>query len=82
MNKTIKVNFKDLSKHTNTPVFAYCRKLIKEGVSPETELEVYRGEMLCLTIRGIGIGAGLTVKEEPKLRWGKYREGYKKIIVA
>jgi len=41
----MKINTKELNKlrkHTDTPIFAYCRKLIKEGlVDPEEILEAW-----------------------------------------
>jgi hypothetical protein len=78
--KTIKVNFKDLSKHTNTPIFAYCRKLIKEGEDPNTRLEVYRNhEDWDVAVPSIGEGAKWTVKEEPTLNFTKLRNSHLKI---
>jgi hypothetical protein len=63
----IKVEMDDCRRATrpqsDTPVFDYCRKLVSDGVDSSTKLEVYRGTVLALTIRTIGEGAKLTVKE-------------------
>lgn len=48
----------------NSPVLNYCRKLLSEGEDSKTCLEVYRGEMLCLTISEIGEGAKLGIRED------------------
>lgn len=70
-----KVDFKDLPK-TRTPIFTYCRKLVKQGFDPEDSLECYRGDRMDFRAKNIGIGAKLTVEENadvgPCFRW--YRE--------
>ena len=38
----MKINASILSKKAKAPIFAYCRKLIKEGVNPKEPLEIYR----------------------------------------
>ena len=54
------------------PVLAICRSLIAAGHDPHKQLRVYRGDVLCLTVRSIGEGAGLTVADDrlgrPKFR--------------
>ena len=44
-----------------SPVLALCRQLVAEGCKPNTPLEAYRGDTLCLTIRSIGEAAGLQI---------------------
>lgn len=64
----MKVDFKDLPVRKN-PVLSYCRKLIDEGTESSTVLEVYRGEVLCLTMI-VGEAAKYSVVE-PESRTGK-----------
>ena len=47
----------------NAPVLALCRALIEAGHDPDSPLEAYRGDTLCLRVRSIGEGAKLTVSE-------------------
>jgi hypothetical protein len=47
----------------NAPVLALCRALIEAGHDPDTPLEAYRGDLLCLRVRSIGEGARLTVED-------------------
>lgn len=49
----------------SAPVLALCRVLVEAGFDPGRPLHVFRGATLCLTIRTIGEGAVLTVKERP-----------------
>lgn len=74
--KTIKINRKDLgdlARHTNTPTLAKCRKLISEGVDPDTRLEVYRDrDEPDIIVLNIGLAAKLSVKEEPRVHFCKY----------
>lgn len=70
---TIKVNRKEITSKSQTPLLDYCRKLICEGVDPESKLEVYRNNLEPdLTIYPISFGAGLTMREEPYLRFVKF----------
>lgn len=46
----MKIDFEDMSGY-NVP--KYCRKIMKGENYPET-LEIYRGEMLCLTVDVVG----------------------------
>jgi hypothetical protein len=72
----VTVYLEDIDKGlTNTPIFAYCRKLIKEGVDPNEELEVYRKGKLNwdIKINNIGKGAELTVDESVGCVLAKYR---------
>lgn len=62
----------------HSPAFDYCRKLIKDGELGSTKLEVYRDEMLCLTIPSIEEGAKWAMRENDKKidagpRFIKYR---------
>jgi hypothetical protein len=43
------------------PVIALCRALLKAGTDPTLPLEVWRGNVLALTVRSIGKAALLTV---------------------
>jgi hypothetical protein len=45
------------------PVLAICRKLLDAGVDPCRTLHAYRGTVLCLIVRSIAAGGGLTVDE-------------------
>ena len=45
-----------------SPILALCRKLIEVSTyAPDAPLNVYRGNTLCISVAGIGEGAGLTV---------------------
>jgi hypothetical protein len=60
----------------NAPVLALCRALIKAGHDPDTALEAYRGDTLCLRVRSLGKGAKLTVREstnDGRPRFAPYR---------
>ncbi len=47
-----------------TPILTLCRALLRKGCDPSLSLRCYRGDVLALTIRTIGDGAKLTVKED------------------
>jgi hypothetical protein len=47
------------------PALGMCRKLAEAGVDLDTPLHAYRCGTLALSIRSIGEGARLTVKERP-----------------
>lgn len=64
----MKIDFKDM-KGLNIP--KYCRKIMKEEGYPKT-LEIYRGEMLCLTA-DVEKCAKLTL-DENTLYYKKYDE--------
>ena len=53
----------NITAHSHTPVLTLCRKMIAAGIDPATELQVFRGDTLALTIRNIGEAAKLTVRE-------------------
>jgi hypothetical protein len=53
----------DLVVRSRSPVFALCRALLAAGANPNSKLECFRGSVLALTVKTIGIGAKLTVKE-------------------
>jgi hypothetical protein len=46
-------------------VLALCRLLCAAGYDPALALEAYRGAVLCLRVRHIGIAAALTVDDGP-----------------
>lgn len=69
--KIIKIQFKDLWDKRTEPknhssVLDYCRKLVKEGNAQRTKLEVYRGDILCLTVKSVIKGARLDIIENEK----------------
>jgi hypothetical protein len=53
----------DIVVRSRSPVFALCRALLAAGANPNSKLECFRGSVLALTVRTIGIGAKLTIKE-------------------
>jgi hypothetical protein len=61
-----------ISVRAAAPVLAICRALLAAGHDPHKQLRVYRGDVLCLIVRSIGEGAGLTVADDrlgrPKFR--------------
>jgi hypothetical protein len=46
---------------SSSPVLLLCRKLIAAGVDPDRQLQVYRGETVCLVVRSIGEAARLEI---------------------
>lgn len=54
----MKITFDWLEEHDYPSVTDYCRDLVKTRDFPET-LEVYRGDMLCLTVTDIKAAAKL-----------------------
>lgn len=71
--KIVKIQFKDVWPRTdgeeprnNAPVLDYCRKLVREGNAQRTKLEVYRGDVLCLTVKSVIEGARLDIIENEK----------------
>lgn len=74
----IKIHKKDLPTGTNTPIFTYCRQLIKEGVNPSESLEVWGPsipnpsvDILHMKVN-VGNGASLTVDETSSPVFKKY----------
>lgn len=61
----------DIVVRSRSPVFALCRALLAAGANPNSKLECFRGSVLAFTVKTIGIGAKLTIKENdwvgPKL---------------
>jgi hypothetical protein len=51
-----------MSVRAEAPVLALCRKLLGAGFDPNTPLQVYRADTLCLTVASIAAGARLAVK--------------------
>jgi hypothetical protein len=50
-----------ITVRATAPVLALCRRLVEAGYDPETPLEAWRGDMLCLRVRSICEGAALEV---------------------
>jgi hypothetical protein len=46
-----------------SPALLACRELLRQGVSPDRTLELYRNGILAIRIRSIGEGASYTVKD-------------------
>lgn len=70
----ISVLFERLSPYSKTPIFTHCRKLISEGKSPSDRLLVYRTpEQPAVIVNHIGDAAKLTVREDPSLRFARFR---------
>jgi hypothetical protein len=67
----------DITVTGYAPVLTLCRRLIKAGHDPARPLHVYRGETLALTVRSLGEGAGLTVRDDNRgtPRFVRYRPG-------
>lgn len=53
----------DIPGNTRTPILSYCRKLVRDGADPATQLHVYRDDILALKINSIGVAAKLAVEE-------------------
>jgi hypothetical protein len=53
----------DIVVRSRSPVFALCRALLAGGANPNSKLECFRGSVLALTVKTIGIGAKLTIRE-------------------
>ena len=53
----------DVVVRSRTPVFALCRALLAAGANPNSRLECFRGSVLALTVKSVGIGAKLTIRE-------------------
>jgi hypothetical protein len=53
----------DIVVRSRSPVFALCRALLAAGANPNSRLECFRGSLLALTVKTIGTGAKLTIKE-------------------
>lgn len=56
-----------------SPVTSMCRKLKKLGYADDT-VEFYRGEMLCMVVKSLFLGATVVVHENNKLTLSKYTE--------
>jgi hypothetical protein len=55
------------------PVLALCRMLIEAGHDPGLALESFRGDVLCLRLRSIGVAGRLTVDESRDCRFVRFR---------
>ena len=61
----MKINMKDIPKRSKSPICAYCRKLIAQGVNPDETLEIYRENTdPDIIVRNIGKCAEITVLED------------------
>jgi hypothetical protein len=47
--------------NTSSPVLALLHRLVARGVDPQTPLDAFRGDVLCLRVRSIGEAAGLEI---------------------
>lgn len=69
----MKITFDDLERWGYASVTDYCRDLVtyapESGQDLKEQIEVYRGEMLCLTVSSITYGAGI---EPTSSGWQKY----------
>jgi hypothetical protein len=65
----VKLTFEELEKMGYPSVTDYCRVLVNSGTSEGT-IEVYRGEMLCLTVTDIGEAAKI---EPSSSGWRMYQ---------
>jgi hypothetical protein len=65
-----------ITGHGSAPVLALCRELVSAGFNSAAPLEAWRGEILCLRVRSIGEGAGLTVEDDRhgRPRFRRWRE--------
>ena len=54
----------DIVARGRSPVFALCRALLAAGANPNSKLECFGVSVLALTVKTIGIGAKLTIKED------------------
>ena len=53
----------DIVVRSRSPVFTLCRALLAAGANPDSRLECFRGSVLALTVKSVGIGAKLTIRE-------------------
>lgn len=71
----MKITFDFLEEQGFEGVCDYCRFLIKNANYPlDDKIEVYRGDMLCLTVTDIYAASKLTVKESPTPHFDEYKE--------
>lgn len=60
----MKIDRKDIPSTSDTPIFNYCRELVKNGVNPETRLEIYRNpDYWDIAVTSIGEGAKWSVDD-------------------
>lgn len=73
----MKITFDELDKMDYSSVTDYCRFLIEEDAEyyGNLSLEVYRGEMLCLTVRSIEEGSKIM---PTGTHWIKYDKSKRK----
>lgn len=73
----MKITFDDLERWGYDSVTDYCRHLVEyapeSGQDLKDKIEVYRGDMLCLTVQSIEEGAKL---EPTGTRFAKYTVGH------
>ena len=53
----------DIVARGRSPVFTLCRTLVAAGADPNSRLECFRGSVLALTVKSVGIGPKLTIRE-------------------
>jgi hypothetical protein len=61
-----------ITARAKAPVLALCRLLLKAGHDPESPLEVWRGDVLCLRAQSVGQAAQLTV-DESRVRFARWK---------
>jgi hypothetical protein len=66
---------RDIVTRGHAPVLAMCRALVGAGYDPGRPLHVYRDKVLALTVRSIGEGAQLTVRDS-----STGRPGFRKMV--
>lgn len=61
-----------ITARCHAPALELCRRLVVAGYDPASSLEVYRADVLCLTVSSISAGALLSVEDDrhgrPRLR--------------
>jgi hypothetical protein len=62
-----------VTAHGRAPVLELCRRLVASGHDAHLQLEAYRGDVLALTVKSIGVGAKLTVDESHGCRFVRFR---------
>lgn len=75
MEFVLKITFYELEKMKHESVTDYCRALMNEGLDPKTSIEVYREDMLCLTVKSIEEGSKIMPNN---CQWTKYNKTRRK----
>lgn len=66
-----KITFEDLEKAGYASVTDYCRYLVKKEKDIPDRIEIYRGEMLCLSVNNVSLAATI---EPTSSGWKKYTD--------